>query len=329
MRAKLASTILCHLVLATVMVFPSRADTGTLAYEGFDYPSGNALDGGNGGFGWLNEWMTPQPPAATVTQPGLLLPTTIPQPPSTLPVIGNAFTEQSLIDARLARRTLNTSPFTTLDRDGNVGIWKDGHGTDIWFSFLAQDHNTAVNPGLIWGGLRLYPTSQAAANGIEDLFIGKLANPMEFEHRWGFGVNVSATGHADPDPTKTAILPAPIVQGQTYLFVGHVETLETIEKVSLYVNPSTVDFAPAAPDAEIVLPSGKFRFFKLDLEVGESGGDFTFDELVFGRDYKSVALTFDPAPRTPAPVPEPASGGLLGLGALFVAVRRWRNAPHA
>lgn len=321
MKATFAATLAGPLLIVSAMLSPCLADTGALAYDGFDYFNASPLAGKDGGFGWRNAWSGPLPPAAAVAGPGL----TFGPPANPLPVIGNAFAEQSLpgSSTKITRR-LETSRFTTLDRDGNVGIWRDGQGTDLWFSFLAEDRNTAVNPGLIWGGLRLSPLSGAVVDGVESLFIGKLANVADQAHYWGFGVNVDATGHADADPSKTQILPAPIVQDQSYLFVAHLVTTETSERISLYLNPSTIDVAPAVADAEILLPSGKFRFFEVDWEVGESGGDFAFDELTFGRDYKSVALTFAPGPRVDA-VPEPASAGLLALGALLAAARSGRQ----
>ena len=316
MKMQIALLIASYLI-ATAMVSPVQADTATLTYDGFDYLADSDLNGKNGGFGWRNSWTSPHFPDASITSPGLSY-------TSMLPVIGNAFTEQSIVSVRTATRTLETSLFSTLDNDGNIGVWKDGQGTDIWFSFLAQDNNTLDNPQLIWGGLRLSPNSMGAAMS-DDLFVGKFANPGDLQHYWGFGVNADITGHADADPNKSAILPTPIVQGQSYLFVGHVETLETIERISLYVNPTTVDIAPAAPDAQISVGSGEFRFFFADFEVGESNGNFTFDELTFGRDYKSVALTSESGPRVAA-VPEPATAVIFGLGTLVLTARRRRSA---
>ena len=70
------------------MVSPALADTATLTYDGFDYLANNDLNGKNGGFGWRSSWDSPHFPDASIANPGLSY-------TAMLPVIGNAFTEQS------------------------------------------------------------------------------------------------------------------------------------------------------------------------------------------------------------------------------------------
>ena len=319
MKQKAASRLLLvsHLVVATAMVFSSHGSAGTLAYDGFDYPSGLPLNGQSGGFGW-DLGPVPPPnwssasglPNSVITAPGLNLSYS-----TMLPVLGNAYTSQY----SLASRQLDTSRFTVLNANGNIGET----GTDLWFSFLVRDNRT-LTPAPIWGGLRLFPTSMDIPTN--NLFIGKFAGTLDTTHQWGIGWHVDSTGHADAGPGNTQIIPTAIVEGATYLLVGHFVATAADEQFSLYINPGTVDTPPGTPDAQITVPAGSFFFSSADFEAGESLGDFTFDELTFGTDYKSVALTSDAGPRVPAPVPEPGSAALLGLGTLLLAARRRRSA---
>jgi len=266
----------------------------------------------NGGFGWFNEWQS----SATlrdgsITSPGLNLSYT-----AALPVIGNALSlsQGDAVSVSATRTLTTTGRFTVLNAFENIGEL----GTDLWFSFVAQDHFTNSSPPT-WGGLRLFPNSQD--NPSNDIFIGKFAdNP----HQWGLGWQVDSTGHVNPNPAKSQIIPTAIQQDVSYLLVGHLESLPTGEKISLFVNPTSIGAAPGVPDAQLNLPLGEFVFSKVQFEVGDSLMNFTFDELTFGTDYASVALNLNPNPRVDA-VPEPGSAGLLGLVALLVAARRRRE----
>ena len=288
------------------MIFTAKASAATLAYDGFDYPSGTGLNGRTGGFGWNvvhPEWTTGQvPPASTITAPGLPLPT----------AIGNAFTTHA---PSVATRHLDADRFNVLNFFGNIG----DVGTDLWFSFLVQDHFTA-SARQVWGGLRLFPGSMD--NTANNLFVGKLVDPVSAEHHWGLGWHVNNVG-ANAIVSQNA--PAAVQANETYLLVVHFTSSAASEQLSLYVNPVTPDIAPAAPDAQITLAPGQFVFQSVDFETGQTEGHFTFDELTFGTDYKSVALTSDAGPRLD-PVPEPTIGAmLLGTVGLGAGLRRRRS----
>lgn len=64
-------------VLAAVMVvsgaMTSTANAALIAYDGFDYPTGNLAGNGTGSLGFSSNWSTPTD-AVTVTSPGLTFP---------------------------------------------------------------------------------------------------------------------------------------------------------------------------------------------------------------------------------------------------------------
>lgn len=298
-------TALKWMIIVGLTILSTKVIAGTLTYDGFDYVSGSGLSGNGGGFGWHSNWTgNGGPTLSEITAPGLFLPT----------AIGNAYTATTYTGYSLqTTRILETNRFSVLDGLGNIGA----SGTDLWFSFLVRDRAITTGPE-VWGGLRLFPGSIADQNS---LFIGKLAGE---QHRWGIGYNVDPTGHAQVNPALSQIIPTAIEQDQTYLMVAHFVSTTLNEQISLYVNPSTTDVSPPTPDAVLTLPAGAFTFDRADFEVGESLGRFTFDELTFGTEYKSVALNSTPGQRIDG-VPELSTGMML-MGALgmMASFRRFR-----
>lgn len=132
----LADNVTLH---AEALPLPS----GPLAYEGFDYPDGNAsLSGRSGGTGWAAAWQTVDGGTADVIAGSLVAGSNAPGDFASRSS-GNS---TSLPNGRRVGRALDTSPAGPfgargyLDANGRIG--KDG--TTLYFSFLQQPNGTSL-----------------------------------------------------------------------------------------------------------------------------------------------------------------------------------------
>jgi hypothetical protein len=169
-------------------------------------------------------------------------------------------------------------------------------GTTVWLGYLTSGTGTPVAGG--YAGVSLF------AAGAENLFTGKRSNQTVL----GVERSGQQTGGAG-DSTGSA-------DTATHLLVYKIEfgagTTAGNEKVTMYLDPTP----GAAPDVapSVTLPDiTDFTFDRVRIQSG-NGSNFNADEISLGTTYADV-------------VPEPATMGLLGLGAIAtLATRRRRTA---
>ncbi|QJE98243.1 glycoside hydrolase family 32 protein [Luteolibacter luteus] len=235
--------------------------SGPMAYEGFDYPDGNAsLSGRNGGQGWASAWQTVDGGNADVTA-GSLTPAAAPADFAGRST-GNS---TSLPNGRRVGRVLDTSPAGPfgargyLDPSGRIG--KDG--TTLYLSFLQQPNGTTL----------FYEFEFHRDNLGDPGRIAGIGNDSP-----GDNVNLRA-----PNGTQTLI-----GEGNTGVnfYVVRIDFKPGNDDVRIYRNP-TSNTEPGVPTLTR-LDAADLSFNGVSFGAFVNGRTVKHDELRFGRSWQEV-----------------------------------------
>ena len=170
-------------------------------------------------------------------------------------------------------------------------------GTTVWLGYLTSGTGAPVAGG--YAGVSLF------AGGAENLFTGKRSGQTTL------GVERSGQTNGGGNSTVTG-------DTVTHLLVYRIDfgagTTAGNEKVTMYVDPApgaAPDVAPSVTLADVT----NFTFDRVRIQSG-NGSNFNVDEVSLGTTYADV-------------VPEPATIGLLGLGAMATLASRRRRTARA
>lgn len=290
-------TFLCAAALAALL---PGAKAALLTYDGFDYPSGDNINGKSGGSGWNGAWnLDGGGGSQTVASSS-------PLSYSPLVTSGNYITGSGY---RKAGRKLDNTAGGVWDTNGNISdIWTLGQidqGT-VWASFLVSRNKNVES----WEGFSVY---------VHQDFTGNAGTPsnspfhISIDHltqNW----QVQNMGGAQTSLGSTAI-------GESVLFVLKMELdpAGTGNNLYLWMNPSAstlggADLAVGTANWSATgLSTASARFRSFAVQLGGSTG--SYDEIRFGTDYASVT-----------PIPEPGVFALAALGLGAVILRRRRAA---
>jgi hypothetical protein len=272
------------LLALIIGVSAERADAGLLAYEGFNYGPAGSDLLGDNGGFGFNGAWTSGGVNATVHNNYDLASGSLLYP--NLQTYGNSIL------------TAATQSIAGIERNLNTVF---GDGQTVYFSFLVQPQGT-LGDGAFNGFFGVY-LGTSTPNLPDNLFIGKpgssAAADYDLETRGGGGVVSSDV--------------APVI-GSTTLLVVKAELLTGNDRFTLYVNPTV-----GAPE-----PASGFVKTDINLSAGPnagisslvvySSGAFALDEIRVGTTFADVT----------APVPEPTSLAMFGLGAIGLI---WRLRP--
>jgi hypothetical protein len=283
------------LVASLAVSLPPDASADLLAYEGFDYAAGSSLAGQNGGFGFAGAWGT-SPGIANITIPSL--------------TAGGV-------------NTTGGKLFVMGDTTGSVAIFRDlaagrgDDGTTTWISLLGLRTGTTSgtfgpdgSPSLV----RPVNFSLFQA-GSEILAIGEGTRTSGISlpdtDTWGL-VDRGGVNNAGTRWTGASLLVESFVLVRIDHGVGDLDT------AYLWVNPSLA--AEPTLDSAMATTMGNWNFNRVrpfagnpSTASGGIGAEGYLDEFRLGTTWADVA-----------PVPEPSTYALIGLGALALILYRKR-----
>ena len=294
-----------HSLLLSTFVLGStlapQAYGALLAYEGFDYASGSTLVGQNGGFGFVTPWGA-STGTGNITSPGMSY--------DSVQVSGN----------RLYVQGTSGGTFASF-RD--LASARGTDGTTTWISLMGVRTGTTSSTNGPGGAPSLLrPTNLAFFDvGSERIAFGEgtrntaLSRPDD--DVWGIVV-AGAVDNAQTDWTTSSLL----VESFALVRIDH--GAGNVDTAWLWINPSL----SAEPDVAtaMAMSTGNFTFNRIrpfagnpNAASGNIGAEGYFDEIRIGETFNDVTL---------APIPEPSTFAMFGLGALFLGwqmMRRRRN----
>ncbi len=199
-------SILC----AVVVLFgaghtPSGASAATVAYEGFDYDDGLALNGLGGGIGFADSWFQDEYRYVVAGE-------NLTDPTGQLESSGNSLRHTGLLPR--ARRDMSQVLGAT--------------GTTAYVSFLLRRDTLGDDGefgGLIFGGV-----NQPYEFGDFGLFVGAGRSPLESAGQYVLGQASVANSQIGSG--------VPVILGDTALMAVRLDFLDGPDRVSLYLNPT-------------------------------------------------------------------------------------------
>jgi len=302
-------------VFSATPVLHAAAINGSM-HESFDYVDGTQFISPstmNGGQGW-NLSGDLDANAATANWGAVLSAGNPLYRTATLP--GLTYSATGYLPASGSRLTLDAA---TPNQTQNVGRSLGGQTIDsgtTYFSLLMSRNNDTIRT-INW----------AFFNGTTERFaIGQIGATAG-----NSGGNITMLmNNQNPAGLLTPANPIAMGIGQTHLLIGRIDWNATgFETVSLWVDPTDVTSEGAAGATylstsafELTALTGVRPFVGNSASVGGNtvpGASANFDEFRLGGSWESVTSL--------AVVPEPATGALLGLGAmsLILAFRRQRS----
>ncbi len=278
--------------IAASLLFSASVSQAAVVYDGFTgYTNNGTLSGENGGSGWTSSW--------SANNNGFVVDST-----ATL-AYGGLTTSAGLVQDTSA--SANQLYF----RESSMAAVADG-GTR-WFSTLMRvdSLNSTVTAN------QLILSSGLTSNGQTAFQNGTLAGFAILGNAAGNGYDITSALSNSSYGARVA-LPS---FGSTMFVVGKY-TFNTggNETMDLWINPATSTLGGANltnPQAtSSANTNGAANQFRFTATGGTTGNHFTgaLDEVRFGDTYADVA-----------PVPEPSSLALIGLGGLAFISRRRRQ----
>lgn len=268
--------------------FSSSARASLIASDNFEsYTSGSSAIGLNGGTGFTGAYTSDDTTGLTIgTQ--------------TLTYTNGAFTLSGAAQDLKVGATNDNLGATAIDNSTLDRQFATQNGNAVYFSFLLQANAGATsNNEFFQLGL-----SNSVASPTQSVVVsGSTAANFDFSVR-------NAT-----TPTSSSILFSPLT---TYFIVGEVSIASGSDYnlINLWVNPGATQ--PGSPSITATGDSGASTLSFLDIRTARytSTDVFSVDNVMIGTTYADVV---------PATVPEPATGGLLLMGAGFGLCSRLRR----
>jgi hypothetical protein len=264
----------------------ASAQSVSSIYEGFNYATGQTLDGngglnggtGGGGNAW-GEYGISANSSYQITSGSLSDPT------STLVTSGN--------------QVSTTSPGAGFD--GRYFGYLPGQGTsgsNLFYSILIQANNLGTQGQTATAGDGGFGLQLFGGGGQNGVFVGVSGN----NPNWALG-----------EGTITSASSIAAVSNVTAFLVVEIEYGASTDTELLYVNPTPGAAQPGTPSASMTYNIGNQNGLGLNTFNGAMA---SYDEIRGGTTYASV---------TPAAVPEPSTFALVGLCALAPLLIRRRK----
>ena len=269
----------------TLMFAARPAHANLLAYEGFDYsPTAGTIQGQSGGTGWAGAWNAGGFNASIHTN---------------YQVGASSLGYPGLLTGGNRMTTASEPAISGIVR--NFAAPLGAANTTEYLSFLVRPEGT-LNQGAFNGYFGLYLNASTGS----DMFVGKPGNgPIgQFDLETRGGTMQAASGVS-------------ITPQQTYLLVVRADFTASLDRFTLFVNPTAGSAEPA------------FGTVKNDSDVGTVGGVTLYSTGAYSLDEIRIGTTFaDVTPRaggTSVPEPGAVTCLLTGVVGLCGMIRRRRK----
>ncbi|HEX5424630.1 MAG TPA: PEP-CTERM sorting domain-containing protein [Candidatus Acidoferrales bacterium] len=321
--------VLCG-ALAALVLGPT-ASAGTLIYEPFDYTAGQPISGQTNPSTGTN-WNTAGPSGSTVhtvVSPGLTSPSGFPAASGNAADLQTGDTAANLefdrldIPGSFDPVTLAPNYYT-----GSTLYWSAlVNVPDLTGLTIANTNANANNDLIIAFNNTQGAQASRPSNWAGELVIrgGQAATPFT---TYNLGIRGSST------TAGTTYFSGALNPGQTYLVVGRYTqgpdaSIATDDSNSLWINPSSSTYGAAAAPAPDGSSNGSINtgnptlnyaaslLIGAGISSGSNPNHVTLDEIRVGTTWADV---------TSVTVPEPATIGILGIGAVVGLLARRRRA---
>jgi hypothetical protein len=308
-------------------VLPHVAHAGLIAYEPFNYATGDNLDTKTGGTGWTSSWgpkLVPVGPAIPVA--GAVIQAGSLAGPVGLPTLGGH-----------VRMSAENGAFEMARSFPNV---PGAAGTNTWFSFLGQrigsnagGSNWPNNPYPRGANIGLFDKDVVAQGGtaFERVGVGNstTGNAADSNHYDEWSLIPQGSGTAREGPVSHS--PKWSELAWAVLRIEHVGDATVADNMWLWLNPDPLGGEPLTANAAVTIISGDTNsrdisnvdyirpFLGAAQNVGNAATSrpaavMLIDEIRLGTGWDDMRAT-----------PEPATGVLVALAGIALTARRKRR----
>jgi hypothetical protein len=308
-------------------MLPQVAHAGLIAYEPFNYATGENLDSKTGGTGWTSSWgpkLVPAgpaiPAAGAVIQAGSLT------APVGLPTLGGH-----------ARMSAENGAFEMARSFPNVS---GTAGTNTWFSFLGQrigsnagGTNWPNNPYPRGANIGLFDKDVVAQGGTayERVGVGNstTGNAADANHYDEWSLIPQGSGAAREGPVSHSPKWSELAWG--VLRIEHVGDATVADNMWLWLNPDPLGGEPLTANADVTILSGdansrdisNIDYIRPFLGAAQNATNaatsrpaavMLIDEIRLGTEWADMRA-----------IPEPATGVLVAVAGIALMSRRKRR----